>query len=263
MRPPIERIDVSTEELEALLEQARPALGDDGYQKLQAAIRTLGYVTELLENQEATLASLRRLLCHSSTEKTEKVLQQAGIETGEKKPKPPGAEGAPQAPKSAAAGHGRNGADAYRGARKVTVPHASLKAGDRCPDGQCDGKVYPQREPGVLVRIKGQAPIAATVYELEKLRCHLCGKVFTAEAPEGVGENKYDETAASMIAILRYGSGFPWYRLEGLEESLGIPLPVATQCGGYRLPRAVCPQQTVSARSWRQPRSHCNPPRRN
>jgi transposase len=193
MRPPIERIEVFTEELEALLEQARPALAEEGYQKLQAAIRTLGYVTELLENQDATLASLRHLLCHSSTEKTEKVLKQAGIETGEKKPKPPGgAPGAPQAPKGAAAGHGRNGAAAYRGARKVTVPHASLKAGDRGPDGQCDRKVYTQREPGVLVRIKGQAPIAATVYELEKLRCHLCGKVFTAEAPEGVGDKKYD-----------------------------------------------------------------------
>jgi transposase len=33
-----------------------------------------------------------------------------------------------------------------------------------------------------------------------------------------------------MIAMLRYGSGFPAYRLKGLEESLGIPLPVATQC---------------------------------
>jgi len=32
-----------------------------------------------------------------------------------------------------------------------------------------------------------------------------------------------------MIALLRYGSGFPWYRLEGLEASLGIPLPVAAQ----------------------------------
>jgi transposase len=187
-------------------------------------------VTELLENQETTLAALRRLLCHASTEKTAKVLQQAGIEGGEKKPKPPGPEGAPQAPKKAAARHGRKGAAAYRGARKVQVPHTSLKAGDPCPDGQCGGKVYPQRDPGLLVRIKGQAPIAATVYELEKLRCHLCGKVFTAEAPEGVGEKKYDETAASMIALLRYGSGFPWYRLAGLEESLGIPLPVATQC---------------------------------
>lgn len=33
-----------------------------------------------------------------------------------------------------------------------------------------------------------------------------------------------------MIALLRYGSGFPWNRLEGLQDSLGIPLPAATQC---------------------------------
>jgi transposase len=33
-----------------------------------------------------------------------------------------------------------------------------------------------------------------------------------------------------MMAMLRYGSGFPWNRLEGLEENLGIPLPAATQC---------------------------------
>ena len=223
----VPRIDVSCEELEALLEGARVVLGEAGYQKLQAAIRTLGYVTELLQNQEATLASLRRLLCHSSTEKTSKVLKQAGIETGEKKDKAPDA---PHTPKSTAAGHGRNGAAAYRGAHKVAVPHASLKAGDPCPDARCHGKVYPQRDPGVLVRVKGQAPIAATVYELEKLRCNLCGDVVTAAAPEGVGEKKYDETAASMIALLRYGSGVPWYRLQGLEKSLGIPLPVATQC---------------------------------
>ena len=221
-----QRIDVSCEELEALLAEVRSVLGEAGYQKLQAAIRTLSYVTELLETREATLERLRRLLCHSSTEKTEKVLKQAGIETGEKKKKAPGD---PRTAKSASPGHGRNGADAYRGARKVEVPHASLKAGDQCPDCQY-GKVYSVSEPGVLVRIKGQAPIAATVYELEKLRCNLCGDVFTATAPEGVGEEKYDETAASMIAMLRYGSGFPWNRLEGLQKNLGIPLPVATQC---------------------------------
>ena len=73
MKPPgpdvTPRIDVSREELEALLEGVRPALGEAGYQKLQAAIRTLNYVTELLETREATLERLRRLLCHSSTEK--------------------------------------------------------------------------------------------------------------------------------------------------------------------------------------------------
>jgi transposase len=221
------RLDVSIEELEKLLEPARPALGEEGYEKLRAAIRTLGYMTELLEQKETTLAALRELFCHASTEKTEKVLKQAGIETDEKKP---GAESASKKPRRAATGHGRNGAAAYGGAQKVPVPHASLKAGDSCPDTACDGKVYLQRDPGVLVRIKGQPPIAATVYELEKLRCNLCGKVFTAATPEGVGEKKYDESSASMIALLRYGNGFPWYRLQGLEKSLGIPLPVATQC---------------------------------
>jgi hypothetical protein len=78
-------------------------------------------------------------------------------------------------------------------------------------------------------RLGRQAPIAATVYELEKLRRNLCGDVFTAAAPEEAGPEKYDETAASMIALLRYGSGFPWNRLEGLQENLGIPLPAATQ----------------------------------
>ena len=82
----------------------------------------------------------------------------------------------------------------------------------------------------MLVRIKGQAPLAATVYELEKLRCNLCGNVYTAEAPPEAGEKKYDETAVSMMAVLRYGSGVPWNRTEGLEANLGIPLPAATQC---------------------------------
>ena len=77
----ISRIDVSTEELEGLLEQAKQEpLREDGYHKLKAAVRTLGYVTELLEKKEATLASLRELLCPASTEKTDKVLKQAGID---------------------------------------------------------------------------------------------------------------------------------------------------------------------------------------
>lgn len=216
------RLEVSREELEALLEQARQEpLPEDGYQKLRAAIRTLHYVTELLEKKETTLKELRELLCPASTEKTEKVLQQAGIETVDKK--------SANSPKKPRKGHGRNAAAAYRGAMKVAVPHASLKPGDSCPDG-CGGKVYPQREPGVLVRIKGQPPLAATIYELEKLRCNLCGNVYTAAAPAEAGEKKYDETAVAMIAILRYGTGVPWNRTEGLETNFGIPLPAATQC---------------------------------
>ena len=79
------------------------------------------------------------------------------------------------------------------------------------------------------MRIVGQAPLAATVYELDRLRCNLCGEVFTAPEPEGVGPEKYDETTAAMIALLKYGSGMPFYRLEKLEHLLGIPLPASTQ----------------------------------
>ncbi len=215
----IERLDATPEELEALVEKARVALDEAGYQKLMAAIRTLGYVTTLLEDQRTSLQSLRNLLCTQQTERTAEVLKRAGIGTGK----------TPAAPKPKAPGHGRHGAKAYRGAQRVHVPHSSLKAGDRCPE--CDrGKVYPQREPGVLVRLIGRAPVEATVYELEKLRCNLCGEVFTAKAPEGVTEEeKYDVTVGSMIAILRYGSGFPMYRLEKMQDSLGVPLPASVQ----------------------------------
>ena len=120
------------------------------------------------------------------------------------------------------AGHGRNGAEAFSGAQKVEIAHQNLKHGDRCPE--CgEGNVYSQKESKVLVRIVGQAPLAATVYALERLRCGACGQVFTAQEPEGVGPEKYDETAAAMIAQLKYGSGIPFYRLEKLEGQLGKP----------------------------------------
>ncbi|HEX4168856.1 MAG TPA: transposase [Bryobacteraceae bacterium] len=44
-----------------------------------------------------------------------------------------------------------------------------------------------------------------------------------------MGPDKYDETTGAMIAQLKYGSGVPFYRLERLQASFGIPLPAATQ----------------------------------
>ena len=225
MLPVTPPLEMSAEELEGLLERAREALGEAGYQKLKAVIHTLSYVTELLETREATLASLRRLLCRAHSEKTDAVLEEAGIAPSSTPSRP----AADTVGKKPAPGHGRNGATAYAGAQRIEVPHATLHRGDRCPECQ-RGKVYPLEEPGRLVRMRGQAPLAATVYELQKLRCNLCGEVFTAKVPAGVGEEKYDTTTASMIALLRYGSGFPWNRLADLQESMGIPLPVATQC---------------------------------
>lgn len=124
-------------------------------------------------------------------------------------------------------GHGRNGASSYTGAQRIAVPLEKLKAGDPC-DLCGRGKLYPY-ESSPLVRVTGVAPIRATIWELERLRCNACGEIFTAAAPEEVGTQKYDERAASMIALLRYGTGIPFFRLERLEQNLGIPLPDSTQ----------------------------------
>lgn len=126
-------------------------------------------------------------------------------------------------------GHGRNGAAAFTGAARVPVPHASLRPGGSCE--HCPkGKVYLARSgPAPLIRVTGQVPFQATVYELERLRCNLCGEYYQADVPEGVGPDKYDETVASMIGILKYGKGVPFNRLEGLQKSAGVPLPASTQ----------------------------------
>jgi transposase len=223
------QIELNMDELEQLLQRAKGALSEKDYEIVEALVQSYAYVTDLLEDKAITIDRLRKLLFGSGSEKTREVLkdqdQEATAQNGDGSPRTADSEQEPTAPPK---GHGRNGADDYEGAERIPVPHPSLRSGDPCPECK-KGTVYEQAEPGVLVRITGQAPLHAQVYELQKLRCHLCGKVFTTEAPEGVGDEKYDATAASMIALLKYGTGLPFNRLEGLQGNLGIPLPASTQ----------------------------------
>jgi len=222
----IEAIDVSVEELEQLVEQtAGGPLSPEGQRKLKAAVETLKTLAELLTEQNITIKQLRAMLLGLRTcEKTRKVLG----DDAEVAAEPADDTRESQTKTSQRKGHGRNGTAAYWGAPKVKVPHPILKVKDRCPE--ClKGKVYPlSEEPKSLVRITGQAPLKATVYELEALRCNLCGEVFTPPTPDGVSEEKYDETAVSMVALLKYGTGVPFKRMERLESNFGIPLPAAT-----------------------------------
>ena len=232
-----ERLELDVKELDEILERARTTpLSEEEHRKLKAAMETLVFVTGELEKKGTSIKRLRKLLFGASTEKTRDVLDQvsksgdaeattaaAARDREKEKPAPAEGGGGKKKPK----GHGRNGAAAYTGAENVTAPHESLKPGDSCPI--CiNGKLYPL-PPAVLVRVKGQAPLCAKVFELERLRCNPCGEVFTARTPEGVGEKKYDETAGAMIAVLKYGTGLPFNRLEKLEGSFGIPLPSSTQ----------------------------------
>jgi transposase len=224
-------LELAHDELVAIVERAEPAVGAEDAAKLRAVVETLGRVTAELERKGTSIARLRAMLFGARTEHTRDVLEENGrpsddAETGakNKRPRKSGVAAKP------AKGHGRNGADDYVGAKRTKVTHEALASGDSCPAPGCTkGRVYAQAEPKILVRVRGVAPLDATVYECDRLRCNLCGEVFTAEAPPGVGSEKYDATAASMVALLKYGSGLPFYRIAKLEKSLGIPLPVATQ----------------------------------
>jgi transposase len=197
-------IDVNLDELDRVLDSARQApLSDEDYDKVKDALHTMAAMLVRPRNTEKTSAVV------DDAEDSDRLSTHLDASTP-------------------SVGHGRNGAESFVGAQRVEIAHQNLKHGDRCPE--CGkGNVYGQKEPKVLVRIVGQAPLAATLYSLERLRCGACGQVFTAQEPEGVGPDKYDETAAAMIAQLKYGSGIPFYRLEQLEGQMGIPLPAATQ----------------------------------
>jgi transposase len=237
-----DRLDLTMQDLEDALEQVRPKLTDKEYGLFKAIVSTVAHLVTLLERKRTTIARLRGWLFGATTEKTKRVLERIG-----QRPESPSAEG--ETPggsppvgtgrkRRQVPGHGRHGAAAYTGAERVSVPHAHLNPGDRCPD--CPkGRVYKEQQPGVAIRLVGQAPVGATVAELDKRRCNACGQVFTATPSADFGSEKYDATAVSMVALCKYGHGMPFYRQAQLQASVGIPLPASTQ---WRLVEAAAKQ---------------------
>jgi hypothetical protein len=214
-------------------------LSAEDHATLKAAMDTLAFVTAELQTKQTSLDRLRRLLFGTKTERTRTIVG-AGATAGAPGPaESPSAAAGPVAPGPAPRpGHGRTGAAAYLGATTVAIAHPTLQRGDRCP-GCTTGKIYPLAEPATLVRITGMAPLGATVYACERWRCNLCGEVFTAPAPAGVGDAKYDATATAMVGLLKYGGGLPFHRIEILQRGMRIPLPATTQ---WELVRDARPQ---------------------
>ncbi len=124
-------------------------------------------------------------------------------------------------------GTGNLGADAYVGATRIECRHEELAAGQVCP--ACGrGSLY-ELPPGVKIRIDGHALLSAMRYELHKLRCSACGQIFTAPLPSDAGEEKYSPRARAALVVGRYYLGLPFYRLEGYQAMLGVPMPDSTQ----------------------------------
>ena len=226
-----EFVNATQAELDELLTLAKTktAFSAEHYELLERVLGTFVFVMLSLQSAKTSIKRFRQMLFGARTESKHNVLKGHGATATADPPvaaqakQPDGDEQAKPSPP----GHGRNGALTYRDAPVVEVDVPALQPGDPCPECTA-GKVY-DSAPKVLVNVVGQPPLAATVFKLRRLRCRLCDAIFTAPLPEGASEVKYDPSCASMLAVLRYGSGLPFYRLESLQASLNVPLPDATQ----------------------------------
>lgn len=213
----MEPLSLTEKELDALIERSESGClkaGDTDI--IKAMVNAVKVLSRAVNDKAISIKRLLGMVFGPKTEKMGSVLKTHNPRPGKKKEK------------TREKGHGKRSANDFTGAQKVTVAHETLSHKDPCP--LCPkGFVYRQKIPGFVIHFTGHAPIKATVFETEKLRCNLCGAVFTAQAPGNKTGRNYDPSAMAMMAILRYGCGLPWNRLENLQESMGIPLPASTQ----------------------------------
>lgn len=240
-----EMIEVSSQQIQELRDRASSnMLRDEDTELMGRIFDSYIHLFQIVGDKNTTIARLRKLLFGASTEKASKLTdendtpQEPSANDGETADNDlsdaegggltDGADGA-MTKDAPSPGHGRYSADDYPGAKQVDIPHAQLCRGDNCPKCQ-RGTLY-EKAPSLFVRFVGQAPLQATAYRLQRFRCNLCGQVFTASPPDEMGQQKYDHTVASMIGLLKYGSGLPFNRVQRLQGSLKIPLAASTQWG--------------------------------
>ena len=230
-------------EVDLLIEKfEQNKLSDQDRKVISGLLRTLLYLVAELQDKKATLLRLREMIFGRKSEKRKKAdpessqdeekkdaagntdkgvaKDQVEMERNEK------SESEAAQPKKP--GHGRIPASAYRGAKKVYCRHSELSSGSPCPDPKCEGKVYPVIRPHGFIQFTGSPVINATHYLQEVVKCGSCNREYEAPLPEGVKPQKFDETADAKIVIIRYVAATPGFRLAGLQQMCGIPLPIST-----------------------------------
>ena len=216
----LKQLDMEESRLEELCDRLeRRCLAPADYKSLKVIIDTLRFLSRQHQEAATSMKRVLKMIFGSSTEKTDKVLKR------DPKPAP-----APGVDKPKRKGHGRLAADEYPGAQKVHVPHELLRPGQQCPDCR-KGLIRDTDRPSVLMHFCAQPLIKATAFVVEKLRCTLCGKLFSATPPPDAGGEKYDQNVAPMLSVLRYGYGMPMSRLADMQNAFGVPLPFGTQWG--------------------------------
>jgi transposase len=244
VKKPAGTVTLRSEDGEVLIAQVHQSnLPPASAGRVEYIIRMYFWLVFALQEAKLSVKRLRTLLFGSSAQPEEQPASEASATASEAPGQTAGEgegasgrEAAVVAPTSEAqpkpkGGHrpgtGRLGAEAYVGAERIECRHEDLAVGQRCPlCGQ--GTLY-ALPPGVEIRIDGHALLSAMRYELQKLRCSACGQIFTAPLPSEAGQEKYSPRARAVLVVGRYYLGLPFYRLQGYQAMLGVPIPDATQ----------------------------------
>ena len=158
-------------------------------------------------------------------------------------------------------GNGKTGSSEFTGAETVDCSHPTLKPGDVCPE--CQKGTLREGEPAKRTVFDGQAPIAVTIYLLQRLICKSCDAVFTTPPPpeaeedpperpglpgdgemaRSSGQDPADHSTRSRrggkeriwkpgiyatLVVFCYLNALPVYRLAMMLRACGIPLPEST-----------------------------------
>lgn len=206
------------EEIDGFLGRVRERMSPEDYATAVAFVETARRLLDVMMSRDR----LRRMIFGPSTETTNTVIGPGALSADGP------ADGSTAQEVRKRKGHGRHGVRDYPGATVVHVRHMTLRRGNGCPSCH-KGRLYDSGKPGIDYRFRGQPIVVLTIYTEETLRCNLCGELFRAEPPAEAGSERYDATVGSAIANHKYGAGMPFRRLETVQESLGVPLPAATQ----------------------------------
>src|SRR3954469_19567553 len=132
MRNGLELVDVDSDRLEEVLRRAEQSLDEQDAELIRAVFESYAYVADLVEDKNTTIRRLRQLFFGSRTEKTEavvgpktetsRVTASSDAAAGTESAAGEGANDVSEAA-SVSKGHGRNGAEAYRGAMRIDVTH--------------------------------------------------------------------------------------------------------------------------------------------
>lgn len=229
------RLDFAPEEIEALVNRLdNKCLLESDYNLLTEVLRAMIWLSFSLKEKELSIRRLRSIF-GIKTESAKKLLELAhgkatedqsitNSDSGEdrlndesKESKKEGAE--KKKPKN----HGHRPSSDYTEAKVIDIVHQTLKKGDSCPE--ClKGRLF-QLKSGTVIRIVGQPWLQVEIHKPERLRCSLCGKIFTANLPSELNTgSRADISAKAIVTLLKYRGGVPFYRQEQVQEVLGAPI---------------------------------------